>query len=52
MSNLKSPKRKAIRMALQLFVLVLIIAGVVVTRAQANSITYKSTSSHFNLLTK
>ena len=52
MSNLKSPKRKAIRLALQLLVLVLIIAGVVVTRTQANPITYKSKTSHFNLLTK
>ena len=52
MSNLKSQKRKAIRLALQLLVLVLIIAGVVVTRTQANPITYKSKSSHFNLLTK
>ena len=52
MSNLKSPKRKAIRLALQLLVLVLIIAGVVVTRTQENPITYKSKSSHFNLLTK
>lgn len=52
MSNLKSQKRKAIRLALQLLVLVLIIAGVVVTRTQANPITYKSKTSHFNLLTK
>ena len=52
MSNLKSPKRKAIRLGLQLLVLVLIIAGVVVTRTQANPITYKSKSSNFNLFTK
>lgn len=52
MSNLKSPKRKAIRLALQLLVLVLIIAGVVVTRTQANPIVYKSKTSHFNPLTK
>jgi hypothetical protein len=52
MSNLKSPKRKAIRLALQLLVLVLIIAGVVVTRTQANPVTYKSKSSTFNQLTK
>jgi len=52
MSNLKSPKRKAIRLALQILVLVLIIAGVVVTRTQANPVINKSQSSHFNLLTK
>ena len=52
MNNLKSPKRRAIRLALQILVLVLIIAGVVVTRTQANPISYKSKSSHFNLLTK
>ena len=52
MNNLKSPKRKAIRLALQLLVLVLIIAGMVITRTQTNFITYKSTSSHFNQTTK
>lgn len=52
MNNLKSPKRKAIRLALQLLVLVLIIAGMVITRSQANLITYKSKSSHFNQSTQ
>jgi len=52
MTNLKSPKRKAIRLALQLLVLVLIIAGMVVTRTQANPLIYKSKSSNFNQLTQ